>query len=162
MALEANTILKELLDDTLDVTRFEQGRCQLHLSRVSLPALARLCVGLVQPSATRKGIELRLRVEEAVETSAECLGDHLRLQQVALNLLTNAIKFTPEGGKVLLSLGTYPQLAASGTSGTSQGVESAAYGQGSSSAPSSAELPLLLQVCDSGIGIDPEEYELLF
>ena len=162
MALEANTLLKELLDDTLDVTRFEQGRCQLHLSRVSLPALARLCVGLVQPSATRKGIELRLRVEEAVETSAECLGDHLRLQQVALNLLTNAIKFTPEGGKVLLSLGTYPQPAASGTSGASQGEESAACDQGSSSAPSSAELPLLLEVCDSGIGIDPEEYELLF
>ena len=133
-------------------------RCQLHLSRVSLPSLARLCVGLVQPSATRKGIDLRLRVEEAVEGSAECLGDHLRLQQVALNLLTNAIKFTPEGGKVLLSLGTYPpQPAASSTAATGEGMASAASGQGPSSTQSSAELPLLLQVCDSGIGIDPEE-----
>ena len=120
-------------------------------------------MGLVQPSATRKGIDLRLRVEEAVEGSAECLGDHLRLQQVALNLLTNAIKFTPEGGKVLLSLGTYPpQPAASSTVATGEGAESTASGQGLSSTQGSTELPLLLQVCDSGIGIDPEEYELLF
>ena len=112
----------------------------------------------MQPSATRKGIDLRLRVEEAVEGSAECLGDHLRLQQVALNLLTNAIKFTPEGGKVLLSLGTYlPQPAASSTVATGEGMASAASGQSLSSTQGSAELPLLLQVCDSGIGIDPEE-----
>ena len=106
MALEANTLLKQLLDDTFDATRFEQGRCRLNIGRVALPALARLCVGLVLPSAARKGISLQLRVEDAVEQATECFGDHLRLQQVVLNLLTNAIKFTPDGGHVLLSLAT--------------------------------------------------------
>ena len=90
--------LQGLLDDTLDLTRLEQGRAILNVGPLSPPALARNCIELVEPAAARKHIELVLHIEEAVASAGTCEGDARRLTQVLLNLLNNAIKFTPDNG----------------------------------------------------------------
>ena len=138
-ALAASALLTALLDDTLDVTRLEHGRAILNVGPISLPALARSCIELVQPSAAPKHIELKLHVEEEVASAGECVGDARRLTQVLLNLLNNAIKFTPNHGSVHLGLATRREPAAD------PGV-----------------LPLCFSVTDTGIGIRPEDIDNVF
>ena len=86
-AISAGKLLTGLLDDTLDLTRLEHGRATLDIKPISLPALARSCIELVQPLTSLKDIELELRVEDAVASAGECICDARRLTQVLLNLL---------------------------------------------------------------------------
>ena len=91
--LKAGKLLTRLIEDTLDVTRLEQGCVALEMGRVSMPALARECLGMVRQSAREdKNIELQLSIDPLVEAAGDCLGDERRLQQVVLNLLTNAVR----------------------------------------------------------------------
>ena len=139
-SLTAGHLLEGLLDDTLDLTRLEQGRAILNVGPLSPPALARNCIELVEPAAARKHIELVLHIEEAVASAGTCEGDARRLTQVLLNLLNNAIKFTPTYGMVSLGLATRKPS-----------------GPGASNV-----LPLVFHVRDTGIGICAEDMERIF
>jgi two-component system CheB/CheR fusion protein len=87
----------QLIEDLLDISRIVAGKLRMELQTVSLPRIVRAAAELTVPAAARKQIELALHVDDAL---APVPGDPARLQQVVLNLLTNAIKFTPEGGRV--------------------------------------------------------------
>ncbi|MBO9545587.1 ATP-binding protein [Caulobacter sp.] len=91
----AGDSLVTLVDDILDFSRLEAGRIQLDLAPVSPAALLRETVAIVAPDAVAKGLEL---VVEIQTDEAALYGlDRSRLRQVLLNLLNNAVKFTPEG-----------------------------------------------------------------
>jgi two-component system CheB/CheR fusion protein len=95
--------MARLLDDLLDVSRMRQIGIELRRQRVDLRTTIDAAVERVRPMADPRGITIE--VQQATEEIA-VFGDPDRLQQVEVNLLANAIKYSPENRRVWLSLGT--------------------------------------------------------
>jgi signal transduction histidine kinase len=93
----SGTHLLSLINDILDLSKVEAGRMELELTDFDLPAAVDNAVTLVRERASRKGVTVRVAVDEQVGTFR---GDERKIRQVLLNLLSNAIKFTPEGGRI--------------------------------------------------------------
>jgi len=89
-----------LLNDLLDISKLEAGKFELNFTAVDVPELVEDCAASLQPLAKRSRIVLRTSL--ATDLPA-VVADPRRLKQVLLNLLTNAIKFTKEGGQVIVS-----------------------------------------------------------
>ena len=91
--------LLELLNEILDLSKVEAGRMELEYSSFDLPALLHGVVGMLRERAALHGITMDVEVGEDVD---EVYADELRLKQVLINLVTNAVKFTGDGGSVVL------------------------------------------------------------
>ncbi|ADO68197.1 PAS domain-containing protein [Stigmatella aurantiaca] len=89
--------LAQLIEDVLDVSRILTGKLALHQRAVDLASVVQAAVEVVRPRAEQKGVTL---VMEAGVGGGMVTGDPGRLQQVFWNLLVNAVKFTPSGGRV--------------------------------------------------------------
>jgi two-component system, chemotaxis family, CheB/CheR fusion protein len=100
----AATAQAKLIDDLLDISRIVSGKLLLDLASVDFQATVRDAVDGARPLAEAKSLELDLVVEGARGTRGTVYGDAVRLQQVVSNLLTNAIKFTPHGGRIAVRL----------------------------------------------------------
>ncbi|MGH8530807.1 MAG: ATP-binding protein [Nevskiales bacterium] len=87
--------LLALLNDILDISKIESGRMSLVEESYELPQLLGNALQLMQPNAERVGLKLLYRLDPAVPKTL--YGDPGRVRQVVLNLLGNAIKFTPKG-----------------------------------------------------------------
>ncbi len=103
--LGAGTHLLEMISCVLDLSEIESGSAELAAASVDLRLLAEAALTIVRPAAEAKGMELRLTVDAGVP--ARVLTDPARLRQILLNLLGNAVKFTPQGS-VELRVGTAP------------------------------------------------------
>lgn len=90
-----------LIDDLLDVSRIASGKLKVEREAVDLRAVLRGTLGAVGPSAADKGVELNAPAER---DTIFVQGDAARLQQILSNLISNAIKFTPKGGRVDVEL----------------------------------------------------------
>lgn len=88
--------LARLVDDLLDVTRIAAGTMRIDNVFMPLAQPIRAAIETVQSAAQRKSITMHCSVDDSINVN----GDPLRLQQVFWNLLTNAIKFTPQGGRI--------------------------------------------------------------
>ncbi len=108
-----------LIDDLLDVSRIISGKVRLRISEVDVRALALAVVDGLRPAAEARGVKIALR---ANEEATEVLGDPDRLQQVVWNLVSNAIKFTPRGGEVELSVARAGSAVALEVRDTGQGI----------------------------------------
>jgi signal transduction histidine kinase/DNA-binding NarL/FixJ family response regulator len=108
----------QLIADVLDISRMITGRVKLEVSAVSLAQVVWDAVDSVRPGAAARGIELHLEVEEGPVANA----DPDRLQQVVWNLLSNASKFTPEGGRIDVSLRADATRATITVSDTGAGI----------------------------------------
>ncbi len=94
-----------LIRDLLDVARIISGKLTLELVSVNPSELVRNAVETIKPAASQKGIEVAAVIgDSARETRIQ--GDPNRLQQILANLLTNAVKFTPNGGRIGVSMAT--------------------------------------------------------
>jgi signal transduction histidine kinase len=89
-----------LINDILDLSKVEAGRMELELSEFSLHEVLTTAMTLLQEQAVRRGIRLELAVDPAVTTIG---ADRRMVKQIVLNLLANAVKFTPDGGRVDVS-----------------------------------------------------------
>ena len=88
---------RQLIDDMLDVSRIITGKLRLDLRPINVSESVRAALHSVEPTAHLKGV----RLEEMLESDpGPVSGDSDRIQQVAWNLLSNAINFTPRGGRV--------------------------------------------------------------
>ncbi|HEX8434704.1 hybrid sensor histidine kinase/response regulator, partial [Archangium sp.] len=91
----------QIVDDLLDISRVVAGRMRLEVQPVELLPVVEAALEAVRPAAAARDI----LIEPELESGASAVqGDANRLQQVAWNLLTNAIKFTPQGGRVTVRL----------------------------------------------------------
>ncbi|MBD0334050.1 MAG: response regulator [Cyanobacteria bacterium Co-bin13] len=132
----------KLIEDILDVSQIVRGKLQLERHPVDLAAVANAALDTVRSLAEVKAIALVPQFDP--NSRIEVVGDAMRLQQVIWNLLTNAVKFTPEQGRIEVRVSA---------------VEAAA--------PGSAVAPALqrwaqVQVTDTGIGIEPEFLPYVF
>jgi PAS domain S-box-containing protein len=128
--------LLEILNDILDFTRIESGKLKIESIPFSLRACLQRAVQVVQFSLQEKGLQLTQDI--APDVPEVVLGDPGRIQQVLVNLLGNAVKFTPAG---------------------SVGLKLALKDAGS---PSENRVTLTFTVSDTGIGISPEKLEHIF
>src|SRR5438045_9047705 len=92
--------LLSLINDILDLSKIEAGRMELDVARFDVPGAIDNALTLVRGRAERHGVNLESRVGEGV---AEYAGDERKFTQILLNLLTNAVKVTPEGGTVTIA-----------------------------------------------------------
>jgi len=97
--------LLDLVEDLLDVSTIGSGRLRLQSEILDIKKVCENCIGLVSAQAKRENIDLNCHI--APQTPS-LKGDERRLKQVLVKLLSNAIKFTPEQGKVNLSARTGP------------------------------------------------------
>ncbi len=95
--LESGRHLLSLINDILDLSKIEAGRMELELSDFDLPNTIEHTLTLVRERALRRGIELGRSVDERL---GMVRADERKVKQVLLNLLSNALKFTPEGGQI--------------------------------------------------------------
>ena len=91
----------QLIDDLLDVSRVASGKMRLNVRSVELQTVVEAALDSVQPAAAAKEIRLQSVLDP---DAGPITGDPDRLQQVVWNLLMNAVKFTPRGGRVQVSL----------------------------------------------------------
>jgi PAS domain S-box-containing protein len=103
---------KQLIEELLDVARIASGRLDLHLTTVNLVEIGRMAVDSALPAARAREITLSF---ESPGEPVLVEGDADRLQQVASNLLSNALKFTEGGGRVTLRVEKGARLAVSDT-----------------------------------------------
>jgi signal transduction histidine kinase len=92
--------LLSLINDILDLSKIEAGRMELELTHFDLPQAIDNALTLVRERAGRRGIALHQTVDEGL---GQVTGDERKIKQVLLNLLSNALKFTPEGGRIDVS-----------------------------------------------------------
>jgi len=89
-----------LINDILDLSKIEAGRMELDIARFNLRAAMENAMTLVRGRAERHGISLDAAIGEDI---GDYDGDERKFKQIMLNLLTNAVKFTPEGGTVTMA-----------------------------------------------------------
>lgn len=119
--IERNTrMLNQLIEDILDVSRIIRGKVRLNLQPIKIMLAIEEAIETLKPTAEAKDIQII--VEPLPENDLKVMGDSHRLQQIVWNLLSNALKFTPNGGSVTVGLskiddgsGSYAQIQVSDT-----------------------------------------------
>jgi len=109
----------QLIDDLLDISRVISGKLRLNTKPIQLISVVKAAVDSVHPALEAKGVQLEILLEAA---SARIIGDENRLQQVFGNLLSNAMKFTPEGGRVQIKVERIESQARVTVSDTGVGI----------------------------------------
>src|SRR5207247_5189189 len=95
--LSSGRHLLSLINDILDLSKIEAGRMELELRKFDLPSAVENALILVRERATRHGIKLERAIDERL---GDFTGDERKVKQILVNLLSNSVKFTPEGGKI--------------------------------------------------------------
>lgn len=111
--------LNQLIEDILDISRITTGKFKLNAQVVEIAPLVRAAIAIVQLSADAKNIQIQSRL---ASTTEKILGGPTRLQQIIWNLLTNAIKFTPAGGTIKVTLKYVDAQAQIQVRDTGQGI----------------------------------------
>ena len=127
--LTSGRMLLDMINDLLDLTKLEAGKIELHLSTVKLDDICSALMDFVKPLADKKNLELHATVSTELP---DLQSDSGKIKQILYNLVSNAVKFTPSGGKVTIAAGA----------------------QG--------ETSVELRVEDTGPGIPKEEQEVIF
>ncbi len=94
--------LLSLVDDILDLSKIEAGKLEVQRKLIDLPEVAGWVRRLIEPLARNAGLALEVRVDEG--RLPRLCSDERRLAQILINLLDNAVKFTPSGGRVTLTV----------------------------------------------------------
>ena len=118
--IERNTKAQvQLIDDLLDVSRIVSGKLRVDIQPCELADVINAGVNVTRPAAEARGIALDVRLDPSA-TGAWC--DSVRIQQVVWNLVSNAVKFTPKGGRVEVTLRREKSSFQIQVSDTGQGV----------------------------------------
>ncbi|TGL47105.1 response regulator [Leptospira meyeri] len=130
--LSANSLL-DLINDILDFSKIESGKMELYKERINIYELLHQIAEIVKHKAYEKGLELILNISPKVPRNI--FVDSLRLRQILLNLIGNALKFTLKG-EIQIKISAEPK--------------------------DNNEYEFLFEVIDTGIGISPENQDKIF
>jgi signal transduction histidine kinase/ActR/RegA family two-component response regulator len=111
--------LLALVDNLLDLGRLEAGRLDVRPQPVDLPAVFDDVAAVIAPLAGTAGVEIEWPATAGVP---RVVADPIRLRQVLVNLLTNAVKFTPAGGRAWLEIETDPESVCLAVCDTGRGI----------------------------------------
>ena len=100
---ESGRHLLQLINDILDLSRIEADRYELREEPVRLTDVVEDCVRLLHLRAESKGLHVSLEFEKGLR---QLWADERAIRQICLNLITNALKFTPRGGSITLTVGS--------------------------------------------------------
>jgi signal transduction histidine kinase len=117
--LESGRHLLSLINDILDLSKIEAGHMELEPADYDLPGLIENALILVRERASRRGITLGRTIDEHLGVVH---GDERKVKQVLLNLLSNALKFTPEGGRIDVGAGLRGEMAQVSVTDTGVGI----------------------------------------
>jgi PAS domain S-box-containing protein len=150
--LKSSRHLLSVINDILDLSKVEAGKLQLEISPVPLLSLIRNSFIMIKEKALKHGISLQDQIDGVPEVIA---ADERKLKQVLYNLLANAVKFTPEGGRIVL--GARPLRYGKGEWADREGQRiQVPFGDG-------AEGDWVeVSVADSGIGLKEEDLVRIF
>jgi signal transduction histidine kinase/CheY-like chemotaxis protein/HPt (histidine-containing phosphotransfer) domain-containing protein len=153
MMLQASHSMLGIINDILDFSKIESGKLTLEHISFNLDTVLQQAIHIVSWRAEEKKLKLEVHRDPALPV--HFFGDPVRLGQIILNLLGNAVKFT-ETGTVSLFVSRDDASGKHGRPGSDS--HSGTETPGSSSEP----LPLLIEVRDTGIGIPPAQQNSLF
>ncbi len=136
MIVEQVELEAKLIDDLLDLTRIARGKFLLNLQRLDGHDLVRRAIEVCRATIDAAGVALAV---EMAATDRDLSADPTRIQQVLCNLLANGAKFTPRGGRVTVRTRTEPSGSAAGP-----------------------RAHFVVEVSDTGVGIDPEALPRIF
>jgi PAS domain S-box-containing protein len=142
----SGTHLLELINDILDISKIASGHLELDYTPTSINRLCQSSLMFVRQQATQKRIQICLKLQQNLPN---LFIDERRIRQVLVNLLNNAVKFTPEGGKITLEVGCHKL------------IDSHIDIHAETSNVDSGEF-LEIKVIDTGIGIASEDIQKLF
>ncbi|MCR5452024.1 MAG: hypothetical protein K6F00_05285, partial [Lachnospiraceae bacterium] len=129
----AGRTLLSLINDILDSSKLEAGKMDIIPVEYELSSVVNDLVNMIQTKADDKGLELILNIDEGIPHIL--IGDEIRIKQVILNILTNAVKYTEEGS-VTFNMGYEKKT--------------------------DETIGLRVEIIDTGIGIKPEDIEKLY
>ena len=98
----AGNHLLTLINDILDISKVESGKMELDIRPFSITEAADEVISMVRPLAEQKNIDFETKIHDIQKDRVE--SDQLRMNQIMINLLNNAVKYTEEGGKVLFEV----------------------------------------------------------
>ncbi|MCB9838957.1 MAG: HAMP domain-containing histidine kinase [Phycisphaeraceae bacterium] len=133
--VRAGRNLLEMINDLLEMAKIEAGKVDLHVERAGAAALCEGLVALIRPQAERREIELLFEAPSRAEDPLLIETDPRKLEQIVFNFLSNAVKFTPEQGRIVLRV---ERIMTAG------------------------EPAVRISVIDTGPGIAPEDQERIF
>ena len=154
----ANRYLMSLINDVLDMSRIESGRLEIHREAVSLDRLAGNIDTLIRPQAEEK--QLKFVIQNGFQENTTVMADELRLNQVLVNLLGNAVKFTDAGGTVTLVMRPEGDSCKGGPA--EQPADSGPKKPYDSGARPGQTVRMYVCVSDTGIGISEEARSRIF
>jgi two-component system phosphate regulon sensor histidine kinase PhoR len=142
--------LSQMVNELLELSRIESGKIELHLEPTDIAGVIEVALDRMRPIADERGITLR---SETPEGLPDALADGKRVGEALMNLIDNALKFTPAGGAVTVSAEC---CASAGPPNKSQP-------RGRKSAPRATLQPALtIRVRDTGVGIPSEDLSRVF
>jgi predicted ATPase/signal transduction histidine kinase/CheY-like chemotaxis protein len=148
--------LLALIDDVLELAKIEAGQLEIHLMPTAIESLCRSSLVFIQQQAFQKQLQVNVKIQPNLP---ELHLDERRIRQVLINLLNNAVKFTPTGGQISLEV-TYLTTPDSDEDLT---LIQGSAGQGDGASPPPPFLAWLrITVTDTGIGISPANINRLF
>ncbi|MGE4193831.1 MAG: ATP-binding protein [Pseudodesulfovibrio sp.] len=135
LAAQSSRRLTRLLSDILDLSRIEAGKLSIINEPFDLFEVLNQALDIFLPLASQEGVELTSMLDP--ETHTKLIGDAVRLQQILINLIGNALKFTPAGGSISVEVRQLPEAREN-------------------------EVRILLSVLDTGLGIPDDKLTELF
>ena len=156
LALQSSDHLLSLINDILDISKVEAGKVSLQFREVDLASLIDDCLAMVGEKALKNHIEISLSIADLPD---KIIADDRILRQILYNLLSNAAKFTGEGGSIELSAGRVGW--ADGRLLTSDGKRLVPPKQASGETGIDIEF-IEIAVADNGVGIREEDLERIF
>ena len=150
--LESGKHLLSLINDILDLSKVEAGKMELDLSQMNIKGLLENSLIMIKEKALKHGIALDLKIPEEL-SDLEIQADERKLKQVMFNLLSNAAKFTPDGGEIRVTVDLISEL----------GIRILELKEDEKQlAIQNSKSKIEVSVADNGIGLSPENQEKIF